>query len=175
MGRCFAVVSRLAALVALVSLGGSGCGKSRVHAPMTVWHDLPSGEAIARREHRPALLFFMAEWSTADKMLEHETFPHPDVSRAMEGLVAIRVDMSDDERKETQLASARFEVKGVPTILVIDDFDAYPRTFPAQPPWSPEPAADLLRVNEFVEAPKLARMIREAKGRAADRSRDRAH
>lgn len=175
MEGSLAVVTRLAALAAFVSLGGSGCGKSPAHTPLTVWHDLPSGEAIARREHRPALLFFMAEWSTADKMLEHDTFPDPDVRRAMEGLVAIRVDMSDDERKETQRATSRFEVNGVPTILLIDDFDAYPRTFPAQPPWSTDPGADLLRVNELVEAPKLARMIREAKDRAAARSRDRAH
>ncbi|HEY8075025.1 MAG TPA: thioredoxin family protein, partial [Labilithrix sp.] len=107
-------------LVALVA-----CGKMDDPSP-TVWHDLASGEAVARREHRPVVVFVHARWSTADVMLERESFPSPAVRRAMRGFVAIDVDASDDEDPKTRAATQRFCVRGVPTIVVLDAIDVSP-------------------------------------------------
>ncbi len=140
----------------------TACGKT-ADPPPIVWHDLASGEALARREHRPVVVFVHATWSTADVMLEREVFPSPEVRRAMSGFVAIDVDASDDELPETRRAQNRFQVVGVPTIIVTDDLGAYPHG----PPYPPEEnPAELFRANELLTAPQLATAIHRARARS---------
>ena len=72
------------------------CGKEPLAPPPPiVWHDLATGEALARKEHRPAVVFACADWSVADMMLKRDTFPHPDVRQAMKDFVAIEIDRND--------------------------------------------------------------------------------
>ena len=126
------------------------------------WHDLTTGEAIAFVEHRRAVVFAHAEWSTADKELAVKTFPAPEVRRAMRGFVAIDVDATDDELPETMLATKRFRVVGVPTILVTDDLGAYPYDeYPSEPN-----AAELLRIDEYTPPEELAEALDGARRRS---------
>jgi thiol:disulfide interchange protein len=135
MGR-----SSLAALALLCA-----CGKTDV-APSTVWYDLGAGESLMKKTHKPAVIFVHAEWSSADKELEHKTFPAPEVRAAMKDFIAISVDATDDEDPATQAALRRFDVKGVPTIIILDDTKR-----------------EITRFNEFVTAPRLAASIRAAR------------
>jgi len=143
-----------------------GCGKTDARQPPLVWHDLEEGEAIARRECKPALVFVHAEWSVADKMLEHDTFPARDVGVAMRGFVAIHVDATDDEAPATRRAVNRFGVIGVPAIIAVDDFDSYPNANVGY-----GNSNDLVRVNMYVDAKTLAASLRSAKAEFDRRGR----
>lgn len=128
----------LGVLLALVS-----CGKRRVD-PFVHWYLLPDGEAIARSEHRAMLVFFHADWSGADRMLEHETFPHADVRHELRDVVAVSVDATDDEDPTLRPIQKRFRVVGVPTIILLD----------------PD-GKELVRLNDYVKPEELARLIHE--------------
>ncbi|MBX3207670.1 MAG: thioredoxin family protein [Labilithrix sp.] len=138
--------------------GSSACGKSSVEPPPTVWHDLATGEAIARKEHKPAVVFFFAEWSVADKMLAEQTFPDPDVRAAMKDFVAIKVDVTNDEDRAVRRAQERFLVVGVPTIIVLASFDPPPDDASAR-----LRNDELFRAHEFMKPGPLAASLRSAK------------
>lgn len=140
--------------LALIACLACSCGKKpAVAPPPIVWHNLVSGEALARREHKPAVVYVTAEWSLADKMLDDQTFPDPEVRAAMRPFVAIRVDMTDDDNPEAIKACHRFKCLGVPTILAMRSFEAYP-------------AGELFRSQEYMEPSKLAARLREAAAKA---------
>jgi thiol:disulfide interchange protein len=142
---------RLGLLCALLGvLGTTGCKKTTL-APPTVWYDLQHGEEVARASRRPVVLFFHAEWSVADKMLEDDAFTAYAVRDAMRDAVAIQVDMTDDEAPEAMRASQRFGVQGVPTIIVLDGFTGGPHG---------RTGRELLRFSSFVEPAALAAAFR---------------
>jgi hypothetical protein len=135
------------------------CGKTDI-APAIEWNDLATGERKARRTGKPAVIFVFATWSTADVELDRVTFASPEVRAAMRDFIAIKIDASDDENKETQLATSRFDVKGVPTIIVLDDFNRYPSANQDYPRANPY---DLYRSFSFVPPNDLAISLRAAK------------
>jgi thiol:disulfide interchange protein len=132
------------------------CGKSRADPPPPlVFYSLEEGEAAARRRHELALVFFGAEWSSADKELEHSTFPDPEVREAMRDWIAIKVDMTDEDAPGLRAKLDRFKVLGDPSTILID-FD------------DPE-GRELLRFNELVQPITMASAIRAATARAKSR------
>jgi thiol:disulfide interchange protein DsbD len=132
----------------------AACGKSRrEEPPPIVWHTMAEGEALAKKEHKLALIFFGAEWSKADKELEYETFPAREVREELRDWIAIKVDVTDDEDPEVEKLKRRFDMKGCPMTLVGVDFDD---------PWTPD-RSEAVRYNEFVKAPVMAAAIRLAK------------
>ena len=145
-------------LVAL-SLLAVSCGKTDI-APPIEWHDLATGERKARRTGKPAVVFFFATWSAADMELDRVTFPSPEVRTAMRDFIAIKIDASDDEKPETKSAIARFDVKGVPTIIMLDDFDRYPSANGSYPRGNPY---DLYRAYNALPPNQLAIYLRVAK------------
>jgi thiol:disulfide interchange protein DsbD len=136
------------------------CGKTDI-APNVEWNDLATGERKARRTGKPAVVFLHAEWSVADKEMEHKSFTAPEVRAAMRDFIAISVDVTDDENPETRAAADRFGVIGVPTVIVIDDLDAYPSQNESHPRYANP--KDLIRWNEYVAADRLAHGLRAAK------------
>jgi hypothetical protein len=141
-------MARLALIVVIAALG-LGCGKKPANdaAPPLVWHSLAEGEALSRRENRPAVVFFFAEWSKADKELDEVTFKDPDVRAALKDFVMIRVDCTDDEDRETELAKERFKVVGVPTVIARDTFRYG--------------GLEVFRFNEYVAPEKFAATVWE--------------
>jgi thiol:disulfide interchange protein len=144
-------VAPIALVVALLA-----CGKARKDpAPPLVFYSLEEGEAAARRRHELALVFFGADWSTADKELEYSTFPDPEVREAMRDWIAIKVDMTDDEAPGLREKLDRFKVIGDPSTILVD-FD--------------DPGGgELLRFNEYVKPMTMASAIRAAAARARSR------
>jgi hypothetical protein len=145
------------ALLTAVAASALGCGKaSRDPPPPVRWVALEHGETVARCMLQPALVFFYAAYSVADNDLDREVFPSAEVREVLRDFVTIRVDMTDDERPDVQAALRRFAVVGSPTILVVDDFADYPRTFEAS-------GRDLLRVQEYTPPGELAAALRRTK------------
>lgn len=138
--------------IALVCALLAGCGKKQVAPPPPiVFYSLEEGERAAIRTHKLALVFFGADWSMADKQLEHETFPHPTVREALRDWVLIKVDMTDDEAPGLLAAKSRFEIHGDPTTILVDlEYED----------------GELLRFNEYVPPIKMASAIRAAAARA---------
>lgn len=79
-----------------------------------------AGRAKAQTEGKPVIIDFGASWCTACKELEHETFPHGEVKKEAQRFVAIRVDATDDENTETVRLTKKYDVKGLPTVIMLD-------------------------------------------------------
>jgi thiol:disulfide interchange protein DsbD len=58
--------------------------------------------------------------ASACKELEHKTFPDPGVRNEAARFVAIHLDASDDENEETVRLSKKYDVKGLPTVIMLD-------------------------------------------------------
>jgi len=109
------------------------------NAPAIAW--LTNEEAAltkARAEGKPVLIDFGAEWCTACKELEHETFSDPSVRSEGQRFVALRVDATDDEDKEVNRLKDKYKVRGLPTVIMLDKH-----------------GKEMIRFNEFVKADKF--------------------
>lgn len=136
-------------LVLAFVLALAACGKTSNRPPPLVWHSLAEGEALARREHKLALVFFGADWSVADMRLERETFPSSEVRNELRDWVAIKVDMTDEEVPGRDEITNRFRMAGVPTVLAYDF----------------ENDVELCRYSELVSPATMAAALREVKAR----------
>jgi thiol:disulfide interchange protein DsbD len=90
-------------------------------APKITW--LTSEEkalAKASSEGKPMLIDFGAEWCTACKELEDQTFPDTTVRTEAARFVALHVDATDDEDKEVLRLKKKYNVVGLPTVILVD-------------------------------------------------------
>ena len=69
----------------------------------------------ARASTKLVFIDFYAEWCAPCKIIEAKVLPDPRVQEALEGFVFVRVDTDTDPE-----AGQRFEVDGMPTLLVLD-------------------------------------------------------
>ncbi len=104
---------RIAGLVMLLSAAASaGYAEEGGGIPWLTSLDTAMEQAAAQNK-----LIFMdvyAEWCGPCKMLASETFPAPEVIKALEAYIPLKID-SD---KQPQVAS-RYRVRGVPTLFVL--------------------------------------------------------
>ncbi len=74
--------------------------------------------ASARAEGRPVMIDFFAEWCTACKELDRETYPAPEVIAESERFLNIKIDATNSEDALDALME-RFGVEGLPTVAFI--------------------------------------------------------
>lgn len=130
-----------------LALGASSCAKKLDESVPLRWNDFASGRSQALREGKGVVIFFYANWSLADVRLDQEVFPSEDVRLAMRGeIVPARVDLSDIFDASADPLRERYQVTGVPTVLVVDPTDD----------------AVLVRHEEYVSATVLAASIGRA-------------
>lgn len=86
--------------------------------PITFVTDEEVGRARATAEHKPVVIVFNATWCCRE--VEQNMFPDPRVREEAKRFVAIAVDASNDESSETSRLQAKYQVVGIPTIILID-------------------------------------------------------
>jgi len=98
-----------------------GASASEGSAPAIAWskeHDATLAKAAA--DGKPVLIDFGAEWCKACKELEHDTFPDANVRSEAARFAAIRVDADDEDAPDTKRLQAKYEVRGLPTVIMLD-------------------------------------------------------
>ncbi|HEX9780177.1 MAG TPA: cytochrome c biogenesis protein CcdA [bacterium] len=73
----------------------------------------------ARAERRPVIIDIYADWCIPCVELDHATFRHPDVVRALEHAATFRVDATREVSPDAERLLERYDVIGVPTVLLI--------------------------------------------------------
>jgi thiol:disulfide interchange protein DsbD len=131
------MLSFLAAVYLLFGLMLSG---GFIHPPMHHWwpgggtstavqqahidwqEDLETGLAAAKRQNKPVLIDTWATWCVNCRVLEKETFGHPDVVAAAERFVPIKVQLEKADSPQTRAFMERFGLKqySLPTTLMLD-------------------------------------------------------
>lgn len=97
---------------------------------LVVWIGMPKaqlawlhneGEALAlsEKEKRPLIVDFTAEWCGACKEMAKETFADPRVMAKAGHFVAVKIDATNEEDPAVASVMAKYEVKGLPTVLLI--------------------------------------------------------
>lgn len=95
-----------------------------------VWFGMPKaqlawlhdeGEALAKvqAEKRPLLVDFTADWCGACKEMAKETFADPRVMQKAGHFVAVKIDATNDEDPKVASVMEKYQVKGLPTVLLI--------------------------------------------------------
>ncbi len=78
------------------------------------------GMALARREGKPVMIDFTADWCVACKELEHLTFPDPRVVNASQRFVSISVDCTRNDDPAVKAVQQKYGVVSLPTIVFMD-------------------------------------------------------
>lgn len=96
-----------------------------------VWFGLPKAqlawlhsesEALAKsqQEKRPLIVDFTADWCGACKEMAKETFGDPRVMQKAGHFVAVKIDTTNDDDPAVVAVMSKYQVKGLPTVLLID-------------------------------------------------------
>jgi len=82
-------------------------------------YDEAEGLAQARREGRPAMIDFYADWCAACVELERDTYSDPKVRERLRAFVSVKVDFTE-ESEATRALQKKYRLVGLPTVLFFD-------------------------------------------------------
>jgi len=93
------------------------------------WESFNSGISKARKEKKPVIIDFYADWCSWCKVMDRETFSNEEVSKILEkNFITVRLDMEKKENitfmKTTTTPSAfasMLGVTGLPTVAFMDE------------------------------------------------------
>jgi thiol:disulfide interchange protein DsbD len=74
----------------------------------------------AAREQRPVIIDVYADWCLPCVELDHVTFRHPEVVEALKDVATLRIDATGEVSAEAEALFDRYNVYGVPTVLLFD-------------------------------------------------------
>lgn len=75
----------------------------------------------AKNEHKPVFIEFYATWCSDCQAMEKTVFNQSEVKKAMNGLLNLKVDISDKNNQEVQRIKKAFSIYGIPTLLFYDN------------------------------------------------------
>lgn len=78
----------------------------------------------AKQDGKPVIIDFSAEWCLPCKELDHRTFSHQEAVDATADMVTVRADLTESSSPVVGMLRKQFSIKGVPTIVFIDDHGA---------------------------------------------------
>ncbi len=109
--------------VALVSAGGfalvAALGQPS-HTPSWRFEDVEAVRAEALAGGKPLLVDFTAAWCGACKQLDRKTFSSPDVQPELNRFFKVKVDATNDDDPKVAATMEKYNVVGLPTVLVFD-------------------------------------------------------
>jgi thioredoxin-related protein len=118
---CSSAMPRSWSVLLVVVLSTAGCRKSPLAQPMRWDGELEPGIARAKAENKPLFLFFGAEWDKGTNEIVRGALVDPEVGALLRhDFVSVHVDLTDDDDLRTREVVRRFNVIGVPTMLVLD-------------------------------------------------------
>jgi thiol:disulfide interchange protein DsbD len=87
-----------------------------------VWRtgDLDAARAEAVKNGHPLLVDFTAAWCGACKQLDRQTFSAPQVLPELSRFMKVKVDATNDDDPKVEAMMDRYDVVGLPTVLVFD-------------------------------------------------------
>lgn len=88
-------------------------------AEKIVWLHYSQAE-VDKAAGKPKVLLFSADWCAPCRQLKAQTFPDPRVQQAMSGFVALKADMTTGGDEEAKKAARQFFIRGVPTMVFLD-------------------------------------------------------
>lgn len=100
--------------------GGNGRAAPPVHEAGLAWvHDDTAAWERARREGKPVVMDFYADWCAACIELDEETWIDGKVRQEGERFVAIKMDFTDRSER-SKAKQAEYKVLGLPTVIFFD-------------------------------------------------------
>jgi thioredoxin:protein disulfide reductase len=86
-----------------------------------IWqHDYPKALAQAKTENKKLLIDVGAEWCSICKAIDKLVFGNKEVQKELTNFVALKVDATNSSSEPYIILQKRFEIKGVPTILLVE-------------------------------------------------------
>lgn len=110
----------------------------------------PAALDQARSRGKPVMIDFRADWCSACRRMEAETFPDPLVAALAEDFVSLKIDSTDATDPAVRALHEKYGVVGLPTLVFLDSRG---RMLPD------------MTVTEFVPPSKLAERMRAAMGK----------
>lgn len=111
----------VALLVGGIAYGaGAADARARAASGLAWMHDEAEAVALARREGRPLLVDFWADWCVACKELDKHVWSDPRVQDRASRFVALKLDGTDDSPAFQALVE-KYGVLGMPTVIFVDD------------------------------------------------------
>lgn len=83
-------------------------------------HDEAEALTKSKAENRPLLLDFTATWCMACQEMAKDTFADPRVMTKAGNFIAVKIDATDQDDPAIEQISKKYDVKGLPTVLLID-------------------------------------------------------
>jgi thiol:disulfide interchange protein DsbD len=97
--------------------GAAAQKKSAFHVDYNE-HDLAVEEA--KKQGRPLLLFFTADWCLACQKMKNSVLSHPDTVALLENFVIAMLDCTDDGSENSRIKQSRYESPFLPFIAFYD-------------------------------------------------------
>lgn len=96
-------------------------GFQALREPGISWEPYASEKIVeAKAAGKPVMLDFYADWCIPCLELDRKTFTDPDVIKATEEFVRLKVDLTHFDSPESESLRKEFAIAGVPTIVFLD-------------------------------------------------------